>query len=297
MTPEKLVVDTDPALLTFGLDVDDDLALLFILASPEVELVGVTTTFGNTLGMLAYRDALRLLELADRSDIPVERGAGFSNRGHETAASRFLLEITSKYPGEIALLTLGPLTNVATAASADPGFARRLKRLVVMGGRAESGGCEFNFRRDPAAADAVLALPVKKTQIAFDLAFPIVITPGDVDRLASNADSLLARFAPKLRRFARFQDRFRALRGRSPGQAAGGFHPWDVVAAAYLIAPELFEERREISIHVDARGCSLPETSGTGVVVPTVANADALKALILERLPKIRAAEKKPREG
>lgn len=290
MSPEKVVVDTDPAMLTWGLDVDDDLALLFLFASPEVDVVGITTTFGNTLGRLAYRDARRLVALAGRSQVPVARGAGFLNRTRETPASRFLLEVTSRYPGEITLLTLGPLTNVARAASADAEFASRLRRIVMMGGRTRSGVCEFNFRRDPASADAVLALGVERTQVSFDLAFPLVITPSDVDRIAAREGSLIARFAPRLRGFARWQDRFRGLRGRKAGQAAGGFHPWDVVAAAFLVAPDLFGDIHEVGARVDAEGCSRLESAPDPerrTRVPMVADAARLKQLILERLSKV----------
>lgn len=288
MAPEKLIVDTDPSLLTWGLDVDDDLALLFLLGSPEVEIVGVTTSYGNTLGALAYRDARRLLELAGRPDIPVVRGAGHLDRRLETPAARFLLEMTSKHPGQITLLTLGPLTNVAVAASMDPGFATRLRHLVVMGGRTTEGSSEFNFRRDPGAADSVLALPVPKTQISFDLAFPVAITPEDVDGMAAHTNSVVARFAAKLRRFARLQGLFRTLRGRSPEQATGGFHPWDVVAAAYLVSPALFGDVNEWSIRVDAAGrSSFASAPSAPVRVPTVVDAVALKSLILERLARV----------
>ena len=68
-------MDTDPSLSTFGLDVDDDLALLFLLGSPEVELLGVTTVFGNSFGVLTHLSAKKTLESACRTDLSVVRGA------------------------------------------------------------------------------------------------------------------------------------------------------------------------------------------------------------------------------
>jgi inosine-uridine nucleoside N-ribohydrolase len=75
MSPIPLFVDADPSLATLGLDVDDDLALLFLLCSPEVELLGVTTVFGNSLGALTHLSARRTLSHAGHGDLPVVRGA------------------------------------------------------------------------------------------------------------------------------------------------------------------------------------------------------------------------------
>jgi inosine-uridine nucleoside N-ribohydrolase len=142
MPPIPLLVDADPSLATFGLDVDDDLALLFLLGSPEVELLGVTTVFGNSTGALTHLSARRTLESAGCADLLVVRGAdsrrdaaGARRAGDTLAAS------VRAHPGA-ALLALGPLTNVA-AAAADPEFGARLGALVVMGGRlrGDDRGC------------------------------------------------------------------------------------------------------------------------------------------------------------
>lgn len=281
-----LLVDTDPALLTFGFDVDDDLALLLLLASPEVEVVGVTTTFGNTFSSWAYRDAKSLVAFAGRKDVPVRRGAShFARDSRETPASRFLADAAQRRPGELTLLTLGPLTNVAAAARLDPEFPSNLKEIVVMGGRTTAGACEFNFRADPASADTVVAFETPKTEIAFDLAFSVAITPDDVEKMAPPG-SILAPFARKLRRFARFQDRYRARRGRAPGEATGGFHPWDVVAAAYLVDPSLYGDVREVAPRVSARGVTrFDEASGRPRVrMPFSLDVARFRELMLGRL-------------
>jgi len=289
--PRKVVVDTDPCLLTFGLDVDDDLALLFLLASPEVEVIGVTTTYGNSLGSLTYRDAKGLLRRAGRSDIPVKRGAGFFARDtRETEASRFLVETVRRQPGEVTLLTLGPLTNLAAAVHAWPELPRHLRDLVMMGGRSRSGLSEFNFRKDPRSAAAALALQVPKVEIPFDLIFPVVITERDLDALATSR--VLAPLLPRLHRFARLQDRFRRRRHRFPEQLPGGFHPWDGVAAAWLVAPDLFHDLAEVVHRADAKGRSFltaPDGSAT-VRLPGAIDAAGFKRLFLSRLGALAAS-------
>ena len=146
--PRRIVLDTD-----IGTDVDDALALALTLASPELELVAVTTVAGDT--MRRARIAARLLALADRADVPVHAGCeralsapgGFAWFGHEgdgilegsadavsgEPAVDALLRLFGPAE-ELELVAIGPLTNVAVALEREPAFARRVARLTVMGG-------------------------------------------------------------------------------------------------------------------------------------------------------------------
>ena len=284
--PLPVLVDCDPALFTIGLDVDDGLALLFLLGSPEVALLGVTTTAGNTLGSLAFRDAKKLLALAGRSDIPVTEGAGYPLRPRPTAASRFLTEAVRQLPGEITLLALGPLTNLAAAAEEDRFFERNIGRLVIMGGRSVSGESDFNFRCDSRAAERVLKLATPKTLIPFDLGFGVAITREDVRALLPSKNGLSSILGRRLSRFARFQDLFRGIRGRAPSEVTGGFHPWDVIAAAWLVAPALFGDVRPLHPFVDAKGRTrFDAPDGTlEVLMPGTLDAGGFRELFFERL-------------
>lgn len=261
-----LLVDTDPGLFVPALDVDDDLAIVFLLGSGRVRLAGLTTTFGNTLESLAFRDARRLLGVLGLPSVPIARGAGFltprGGRGATaaTAASRFLAARVREEPGRYTLLALGPLGNVAAAFRGEPDLARSLAGLVVMGGRSESGLREFNFSKDPEAAAFVMSLPVPKTLVPFDAAFPVAIPAGDV--LSLPASCALGPYRARLARFARRQDLLRRALGRRPGQAAGGFHPWDVVAAAALVTPEIFGAGRNVLVRVDGTGRTYLEEAG-----------------------------------
>lgn len=188
----KVIFDTDFVIPPQ----DDGLALLFALQSPELEILGVTTVAGNKSMERATVDALRVLEIAGREDIPVFRGANmplvhekseFSTRVHgewwsddpppappggfakkqaeKTSAVDFIVRTVMENPGEITILAIGPLTNIAVAVRQEPGFAENVKRLVIMGGAVAylpdgagnvTPNAEFNFWVDPEAAKVVL---------------------------------------------------------------------------------------------------------------------------------------------
>jgi inosine-uridine nucleoside N-ribohydrolase len=283
VTPLTLLVDTDPSLETIGLDVDDDLALLFLLGSREVEVRGVTTVFGNSWGGLTHLSARRTLRRAGRGELPVVRGADAPrDASGARRAGAFLAAAVRERPGA-TLLALGPLTNVA-AAALEPGFEGDLGALVVMGGRGESGLHDFNVRNDPAAASRVLALRCPKTLVTLDVGLGIAVTPDDVDVLCADPASAVSRRRGRLGRFARLKSVWRAARGRSRGEATGGFHPWDVLAAAAVTHPGIFTFAPE-SISFDARGRTL-RGGPDGAAVSTTASVDAkgFRALFFERV-------------
>jgi len=285
-----LLVDADPSLAAFGLDVDDDLALLLLLGSPEVELLGVTTVFGNSVGALTHLSAKKTLASAGRADLSVVRGADSPRdvAGARRAGDALAAKVRA-HPGAV-LLALGPLTNVAAAAE-DPELGESLHTLVVMGGRAKSSFSDFNVRKDPAAAARILALPCPKTLVTLDLGFSVAITPEDVDAACADPASAVARHRGKLRCFARVKNAIRALRGRLPREATGGFHPWDVVAAAVVTTPGLFTfEVARISF--DARGRTIVDPPSGGAAVSVAASVDApgFREHFLSRVARPRAA-------
>ena len=187
----RMIIDTDPG-------VDDALAILMALASPDVDLVGLTTVGGNVPLSHSTRNALAILQAAGREDIPVAKGASRPMRGKYTYAPQFhgprglsteLLQPVAKplekdavhflYDqlmldrGDAVLVALGPLTNLARLLRARPIALEHAKNIVIMGGAVNVPGnvtpkAEFNFYSDPVAAEIILSsrLPVTLVDLA-----------------------------------------------------------------------------------------------------------------------------------
>ncbi len=151
----KIILDTD-----IGDDVDDAFALGLALQSPELEVVGVTTAWGDTA--LRARMVRRMFLETDNAEIPVAEGivtksrANFSQArwaergpdGPKMDAVDFLLKAIGNNPGQITLVAIGPLTNVGAAIERDPATFRKVKRVVLMGGSVRKGYADIGYEPD-----------------------------------------------------------------------------------------------------------------------------------------------------
>ena len=193
-SPQLVIIDTD-----IGDDIDDAFALALALKSPELKVLGVTTTFGNTEMRARLLD--RYLKAVGRSDIPVFAGPPSKTDNLMTQAayakqapakkhgdgSDFILREAREHPDEITLIGIGPLFTVQAAIERDPAAFKKLKRVVIMGGSIERGyGAdaqgkpkppepEWNILCDPAGAKALLSsgvpvvmMPLDSTQVPLD---------------------------------------------------------------------------------------------------------------------------------
>jgi inosine-uridine nucleoside N-ribohydrolase len=195
-SPEKIIVDTD-----IGDDVDDAFAVALALRSPELQILGISTTFGDTETRAKLLD--RLLGEAGRPDIPVAagtltqtiglftqrryaEGGHFARASHPNAAD-FILDQIRRYPGQITLVAIGPLMNVGALIDKDPETFRKLRRVVLMGGSIERSygdlgyskprgpEAEWNIKNDILSAQKLFAsgvpifmLPLDSTQLKLD---------------------------------------------------------------------------------------------------------------------------------
>jgi purine nucleosidase len=196
MTPSRPVIfDTD-----IGTDVDDAMALALLLGTRDLDLLGITTVYGDTV--LRARIARRYAQLAHR-DVPVHAGiaeptsgrdvwwAGHEGALHDdlaretvdpTPAVDFLVHAARTHAGKLDIIAVGPLTNIATAIGTDPAFAANVRTLWVMGGDFADGEAEHNFRSDATAARTV-----------FDSAITTVVSGLDVTRRIRIEGDQLAR--------------------------------------------------------------------------------------------------------
>ena len=161
MNKMPVILDCDNTMGVPECDVDDGLTLLYLLGCPEVNLLGITCSYGNNTQQTVYDNTLRLLKKWGREDIPVFRGGDNPIR-RKSPASEFLAEAASKYRGELCVLATGAMTNLLGAAEEDAEFWSNLKTVSVMGGITEPlfvNGVpmdELNLSCDPEASCAVL---------------------------------------------------------------------------------------------------------------------------------------------
>ena len=131
-----LIIDCDNTMGVAGCDVDDGLALLYILGNPEVELLGITCAYGNNKQDVVYENTRRLLKLWGREDIPFYKGAVTIGE-YESEASDFIAEQAEKYAGQLRLLVLGSTTNVRGAMEKCPDLWDKIHSISFMGGITE----------------------------------------------------------------------------------------------------------------------------------------------------------------
>lgn len=206
----KVVIDTDPG-------IDDAVAILFALASPAFEVIGITTVAGNIGISTVIRNAGRILAHAGRSDIPVIAGAAapLVRKGFDTTeihgddglggvtfpeplapslddAVRWLAETLLCHPfGSVDILALGPFTNIARLVREHPAAAGRIGRIIAMGGAIDERGnigphSEFNLAADPEAADIVIRAGLPLVLIPLDVTRKVRATRDDLERLRAS---------------------------------------------------------------------------------------------------------------
>lgn len=191
--PEKLIIDTD-----IGDDIDDAFAVALALKSPELQILAISTTFGDTEARAKILD--RILGEAGRSDIPVLAGTPthttnpmtqrrYGEGGHFAKSSHpnsidFILKQIRRYPGQITLIAIGPLMNVGALIDKDPQTFLKLKRVVMMGGSIERGyGDPWSSPPPPPSAEWNIINDIPAAQKLFLSGVPLYVMPLDSTQL------------------------------------------------------------------------------------------------------------------
>ena len=261
-----------PILLDCDPGHDDAIALLLALASPEVELLGVTTVAGNQTLPKTTANAIRVLEFAGRADIPVAAGADRPLVREQYVASYvhgdtgldgpdlpppqadpvnrhaadFLADKIREANGAVTLVPTGPLTNVALMLALHPDA--RPERIVLMGGAIAEGNvtpaAEFNIWCDPEAAARVFVSGIDVTMIGLDVTHKALFTSAHIGRLAGRVGGMVTELL-------RFYDRFHR---EVYGFDGSPIH--DAVAVAHVLRPDLVETKRlNVEIDVESELC------------------------------------------
>lgn len=204
--PRRVIIDTDPG-------VDDAIAIFLALRSPELKVEAITPVSGNVPLELTLPNALRLVEIAGRPDVPVAGGAslplvrqlvtaqyahgknGLSGvdfpapkiKPAAETATEIICRLVRSNPGEITIVAIGPLTNVATVLRSDPEIASMIPAIVIMGGSLTHGNitpaAEFNLYVDPEAARIVFDAGIPLTMVGLDVTEKVLLTDAHVQKL------------------------------------------------------------------------------------------------------------------
>ena len=256
---QSLIIDTDPGQ-------DDAVAILLALASPEINLLGITTVAGNVPLPLTEVNARKICDLAGRQDIPVF--AGLSRpliRSLVTAehvhgrtgldgpdlpppetplqdqhAVDFIIETVRGEPkGSVTIAPIGPLSNIAMALQRAPDIAPRIQQIILMGGGCFEGGnitpaAEFNIHVDPHAAAVVLGAGIPITMMPLDVTHKALTTERRTEAFRALGNRTVIAVAEMLQFFERFDE-------AKYGSEGGPLH--DPCTIAWMITPEIFSGR------------------------------------------------------
>ncbi|MSU92268.1 nucleoside hydrolase [Rhodobacteraceae bacterium 2CG4] len=309
----KIIIDTDPGQ-------DDAVAILLALASPELEVLGITAVAGNVPLHLTQANARKICELAGRPDLPVFAGAvrplvrdlvtaeyvhGKSGLDGPDLPEPtmplqprhgvdFIVETMRATPAGVTLCALGPLTNIALAINRAPDILPRIERIVAMGGGFFEGGnttpaAEFNIYVDPHAADVVFRCGRPITLLPLDLTHQCLTTRARVERIRAIGSPVGTATAALLDFFERFDE-------AKYGTDGGPLHDPNVIA--WLLKPELYGGR-EVNLAVETgseltMGMTVVDWWGVTGRAPNVlylreVDADGFYDLLVARLARLPA--------
>ncbi len=265
-TPQRVIIDTDPG-------TDDALAILLALNSPELKVEAFTVVPGNVVAKQGLDNALKLISLANRCDIPVAAGAhhplmqktytALYWHGKNGLADielppskckvdpRFgpdlIIELVHKHPHEITLIPVGPLTNIALAVSKDPSIVKLVKNIVIMGGSLNGGNvdgaAEANIYGDPEAAQIVFNAGWMVTMVGSDVGERTLMNRKHLAELESGHGAQND-LATKIARF---------YIERSEKNGWDGAAMYDPLAVGAVIDPTLVK-LKDMHVDVETRG-------------------------------------------
>ena len=283
---QKVIIDTD-----IGDDIDDAFALALAVQSPELQILGVTTTFGDTEARARIVD--RFLGEVGRTEIPVRAGKAtvtanpmsqrrYGEGGHfgktpHGDAVDFLLEEIRRYPGEITLIAIGPLVNVGAAIDKDAATFRKLKRVVIMGGSIRRGSGDLGYTPPvPPVPEWNIMNDVASAQKLFAAGVPLYVMPLDSTQLKLDEVKRAFLFS----RGTAVTDALTVLYHLWGQQTPTLFDPMTVT---FVLRPELCPVQ-PLHIRVDEKGFTREEPGAANAQVCLDSNPDEFFKFYLKRV-------------
>jgi purine nucleosidase len=254
---EKIIYDTDPG-------IDDALGLLLLAASPEIDLLAITVTHGNTSQEKCLNNALKLVELTGITKVPVARGAeeplvkelsvaeethGEGGLGYailpkseispcSELAHDLIIRLVRENPGEVTLLCVGPMTNIALAFLKAPEIVSKVRRIVSMGGAIHYPGnvtpqAEYNVFCDPEAFEIVLKSGIDFTLVPLDVTYQCILTTDHLEKITEARREIRNFIFDSTRFYMEFHEDYQGIKGCAIN---------DPLAAAILLDPTLVKK-------------------------------------------------------
>ncbi len=240
MTTRRPVwIDTDPTVLPGGNEVDDGLAIALAFRSPELEVIGISSVFGNGEIDRCHASAEAIVTAFGPLGMAVQRGAGQPGNFAPTPAARAIIQAAQSAPGSgLTILALGPLTNVAAALTLAPDIASRIELIIWVAGRLRGQAFrattrqieafpDLNFEQDVAAARVVLASPVPMALTSWTVCSQVHLGMRDVARLSTTDDACQLLYEPVSDWLGLWKDQF----------GLDYFMPFDTLAVCHAMSP------------------------------------------------------------
>ncbi len=238
---KNIIFDCDNTYGVPDCDVDDGLALIYLLGNKDVNLLGVTTTYGNNKVEVVYPNTLKMINELKVEQLPVLKG-GTSPNDLDNEASDYLVEMANKYEGDLSILATGSLTNLYGAYLKDNNFFKKVKEIVLMGGITEDlifakrKMDELNFSCDPMATFTVLTKGKNVSVITGNNCLKVLVTREDYEKeLSDYSNPIVSYIKDKVDYWFDYN---------LDNYGINGTYNWDVTAAVYLMKPELFKDDR-----------------------------------------------------
>lgn len=236
---KNVIFDCDNTYGVDNCDVDDGLTLIYLIGNKDVNLVGVTTTYGNNKIDVVYPNTLKMIKELKVEELPVIKG-GANPQDLNNKASDYLVKMANEYKGELSILATGSLTNLYGAYLKDNEFFDKIKEIVLMGGITEplifakQQMNELNFSCDAMAAYTVLTKGKNVSVITGNNCLKVLVTREDYERELSDYSNPIVAYIKNSTDYW-FDYNLNKF-------GINGTYNWDVTAASYLMNPQFFED-------------------------------------------------------